>query len=117
VVICAANLFTVAIHELKDDAILLVHADTVKASEIPSQLLQPVGGRYPQVFDGCAGIPQIEFAPHPAPKFASNPAGRFGVAPVIDVGTGRIPEAGDHKDIIPEYPLFMYGCEREAFHV
>jgi hypothetical protein len=117
VIICAANLCTVAICELEYDSILLVHANTVKASEISSQLLQSVGGRYPQVFDGCAGIQQIEFALHPAPEFAANPAGRFGVAPVIDIGTGRIPEAGDHKDSIPEYPLFMYGFEMEAFNV
>jgi len=47
----------------------------------------------------------------PAPEFASNPAGRFAGAPVIDVGSRRIPEAGDHKDSIPEYPIFMYNCE------
>jgi len=117
VVVYAANLFTVAIRELEDDSILLVHADTVKASEISSQLLQPVGGRYPQILDGCAGIQRIEFALHPAPELASNPAGRFGVTPVIDVGTRRIPEAGDHKDSIPEYRLFMYGCRREGFNV
>jgi hypothetical protein len=36
---------------------------------------------------------------------------------VIDFGSRRIPEAGDHKDSIPEYPLFRYGCEMEAIHV
>jgi hypothetical protein len=51
---------------------------------------------------------------HPAPEFASDPAGRFGVAPVIDVGSRRIPEAGDHKPSIPEYTIFMYSCEIEA---
>jgi hypothetical protein len=102
VVVCAANLFTIAIRELEDDSILLVHADTVKINEM--QLLQSVGGRHPQVLDGCAGIQQIEFLLHPAPELASNPAGRFGVAPVIDVGGRCIAETGDHKDSIPEYP-------------
>jgi hypothetical protein len=103
VVICAANLFTVAIRELKDDSILLVHTDAVKASEISSQFLQVVGGRRPQVLHGCASIQQIEFALHPAPELASNPTG-FGIAPVVDVGAGRISETGDHKNSIPEYP-------------
>jgi hypothetical protein len=117
VVIYAANLFTVAIHELKDDAILLVHADTVKASEISSQPLQSVGGRRPQIFDGCASVEQIEFLLHPAPELAPNPTGRFGIAPVIDVGTGRILETGDHLYSIPEYPLVMYSFERRGSHV
>jgi hypothetical protein len=117
VVICAANLFTGAIRELKDDSILLVHADAVKAIEISSQLLKPVGGRCPQVLHGRASIQQIEFALHPVPEFAANSAGRFGVAPVIDVGTGCIPETGDHQDSIPEYPLVMYRFEMEEFYV
>jgi hypothetical protein len=117
VVVYAANLFIFAIHEPEDDSILLVHVNTVKASEISPELLQPVGGRYPQVLDGCASIQQVEFVLHPAPELASNPTGRFGVAPVIDVGSGLIPETGDHKDSIPEYPLFMYGFEMEIFHV
>jgi hypothetical protein len=109
VVVCAANLFTVAIRKLEDDSILSVHSDTVKASEISFELLQPVGGRYPQIIDGCAGIQQIEFALDAAPEFASNPAGRFAVAPVIDIGTRRIPKAGDHKR---EYTLIpgIYVC-------
>jgi hypothetical protein len=115
VVICAANLFTVAIRELKDDSILLVHPNAVKAIEISSQFLQSVGGRSPQVFDRCASVQQIELLLHPAPEFASNSAGRLGVAPVVNIGARRIPEAGDHKDIIPEYPLFVYGYELEAF--
>jgi len=117
VVVYAANLFTFAVHEPEDDSILLVYANTAKAGEISPELLQPVGGRYPQVLNGCASIQQIEFALHPAPEFASNPAGRFAVAPVIDVGSRLIPEAGDHKDSIPEYPLFMYGFEMEAVYV
>jgi hypothetical protein len=115
VVVYAANLFTFAVHEPEDDSILLVHANTVKAGKISPELLQPVGGRYPQVLDGCAGIQQIEFVLYPAPELASNPTGRFGVAPVIDVGSRLIPETGDHKDSIPEYPLFMYEFEMEAF--
>jgi hypothetical protein len=117
VIVCAANLFTIAVRELEDDSILPVHADTVKTNEISPQLLQPVGGRHPQVLDGCAGIQQIEFLLHPAPELASNPAGRFGVAPVIDVGGRYIPETGDHRNSIPEYPLCMYGFEREELHV
>jgi hypothetical protein len=116
VVVYAANLFTFAVHEPEDDSILLVHANTVKAGKISPELLQPVGGRYPQVLDGCAGIQQIEFVLYPAPELASNPTGRFGVAPVIDVGSRLIPETGDHKDSIPEYPLFMYEFETEAFY-
>jgi hypothetical protein len=114
VVVYAANLFTFAVHEPEDDSILLVHANTVKAGEISPELFQTVGGRYPQVLNGCAGIQQIEFALYPAPELASNPTGRFGVVPVIDVGSRLIPETGDHKDSIPEYPLFMYGFEMEA---
>jgi hypothetical protein len=117
VVVCAANLFTIAVRELEDDSILLVHADTVKTNEISPQLLQSVGGRHPQVLDGCAGIQQIEFLLHPAPELASNPAGRFGVAPVIDVGGRYIPKTGDHKNSIPEYSLSMYIFEAEAFYV
>jgi hypothetical protein len=116
VVVYAANLFTFAVHEPEDDSILLVRANTVKAGEISLELLQPVGGRYTQVLDGCAGIQQIEFVLYPAPELASNSTGRFGVTPVIDVGSRLIPEAGDHKDSIPEYPLFMYGFEMEAFY-
>jgi hypothetical protein len=115
VVVCAADLFTVAVRELKDDSILLVYTDAVKASEVSSQFLQPVGGRRPQVFDGCASVEQIEFLLHPAPEFAPNSAGRFGVAPVVNIGARRIAEAGDHKNSIPEYPLFMYGHKMEAF--
>ena len=114
-VICTANFFTGTIRELKDDSILLVYTDAVKTSEVSSQLLQPVGGRRPQVFDGCASVEQIEFLLHPAPEFAPNSAGRFGIAPVVNIGARRIAEAGDHKSSIPEYPLFMYGYKMEAF--
>jgi hypothetical protein len=100
-VIYTANLFTVAVRELEDDSILLAHADTVIAREISSQPLKSVSGRYPQVIDGCTGVQQIEFLPHPAPELASNPAGRFAVAPVINVGSCRIRETGDHKRSIP----------------
>jgi hypothetical protein len=96
-IISAANFFTFAVREFEYDSILLVHADTVKASEIPPQLLQSIGGRYPQVLDGRAGVEQIEFLLQPTPQLASNPAGSFAVAPVVDVGSRRIPEAGDHK--------------------
>src|SRR5260370_42183600 len=82
VVICAANFFTGAIRELKDDSILLVYTYAVKTSEVSSQFLQPVGGRRPQVFDGCASVEQIEFLLHPVSEFAPNSARRFGVAPV-----------------------------------
>jgi hypothetical protein len=117
VVIGTANFFTVAVRKLEDDSILLVDADTVKASEISSQLLQSVGGRDSQVFDGGRGIQQVEFLLNAVPELTLNPAGRFGVAPVIDVGCGRIPETGDHEDSIPEYTISMYSCEREEFHV
>jgi hypothetical protein len=95
---------------------LLVNADTVKISEISSQLLQPIGGRCPQVFDGCTGVQQIELALHTVPEVAPNPAGGFGVAPVVDVGGRGIPEARDHKSSIPEYSLVMYSGEMETFH-
>ena len=116
-VIGAANLCTIAGREFEYDSILLVHADTVEASECSSQLLQSISGRYPQVVDRCAGIQHIEFLLHPAPEFASNPAGSFAIVPVIDVGGRRIPEAGDHKDSIPEYPLVVYSCESRGIHV
>jgi hypothetical protein len=94
-----------------------VHANTVKAGAISPELLQPVGGKYPQVLDGGARIQQIEFVLYPAPELASNPRGAFGVVPVIDIRSRLIPETGDHRDSIPEYPLFMYKFEVEAFHV
>jgi hypothetical protein len=114
VVIRAANLFTIAVREFEYNSILLVHANTVKAGEIAPQLFQSIGRRDPEVVDGCAGIQQIEFLLHPTPQLAPNPAGRFAIAPVIDVGSRRIPEAGDHRHSIPEYPLFMYSSETEA---
>ena len=94
-----------------------VHANTVKAGAISPELLQPVGGKYPQVLDGGARIQQIEVVLYPAPELASNPRGAFGVVPVIDIRSRLIPETGDHRDSIPEYPLFMYKFEVEAFHV
>jgi len=103
----AANLFTVAVRELKDDSVPLVDADAVKASPVSAQLFQPIRRRYPQVFDRCAGVQQIEFLLHPTPELAANPAGRLAVAPVVNIGSRRIPEAGDHKDSIPEY---RYSC-------
>jgi hypothetical protein len=115
-IISAADLFAVAIREPEDDSILLVHADTVKAGEISSELLQPIGGRDAQIRDGCAGIQQIEILLHPAPEFMSNSAGRFAVAPVIDVGRRRIPETGDHKTSIPEYTISMYSAVMEVTH-
>ena len=47
-VIRAADLFTVAIRELEDDPVLLVHANAVMTGEISSQLLQPVRERTTQ---------------------------------------------------------------------
>jgi hypothetical protein len=117
VAIYAANLFTFAVHEPEDDSILLVHANTVKAGAISAELLQAVGGRYPQVPDGGARIQQIEFVLYPAPELGSHPTGAFGVVPVIDIRSRLIPETGDHGDSIPEYPLFMYNFEVEAFPV
>jgi hypothetical protein len=117
VVVDAANLFTFAVHEPEDDSIVLVHANTVKAGEISPELLQPIGGRYPHILNGCAGVQQIEFVLYPAPELASNPTGAFGVVPVIDIRSRLIPETGDHGDGIPEYPLFVYRLEVEAFHV
>jgi hypothetical protein len=117
VVVDAANLFTFAVHEPEDDSIRLVHAHTVKAGAISPELLQAVGGRYPQVPDGGARIQQIEFVLYPAPELASNPTGAFGVVPVIGLRSRLIPETGDHGDSIPEYPLFVYKFEVEAFHV
>src|ERR1700737_3776540 len=108
VVIRAANLFTIAVREFEYNSILLVHANTVKAGEIAPQLFQSIGGRDPQVVDGCESIQQIEFLPPPAPPPAPKPGGCFSVAPVIDGGSRRIPEAADHRHSIPEYPLFMY---------
>jgi hypothetical protein len=117
VVIRAANLFTIAVREFEYNSILLVHANTVKAGEIAPQLFQSIGRRDPEVVDGCAGIQQIKFLLHPTPQLAPNPAGRFAIAPVIDVGSRRIPEAADHRHSIPEYPLFMYSSETEAYSV
>src|ERR1700737_5137870 len=113
VVIRAANLFTIAVREFEYNSILLVHANTVKAGEIAPQLVLSIGRRDPQVVDGCASIQQIEFLLHPTPQLAPNPAGCFTVAPVIDVGSRRIPEAADHRHSIPESPLFMYISETE----
>jgi hypothetical protein len=93
VVVYAANLFPFAVHEPEDDAIRLVHANTVKAGSISPEPLPPVGGRYPQVLEGRARIQQIEFVLYP------------------------VAETGDHGDSIPEYPLFVYKLEVEAFHV
>jgi hypothetical protein len=117
VVVYAANLFTFAVHKPEDDSIRLVHGNTVKAGAISPELLQPVGGRYPQVLDGRARIQKIEFVLYLAPELASNPTGAFGVVPVIDIRSRLIPETGDHGDSIPEYSLFMYKFEMEAFHV
>src|SRR5260221_5979846 len=116
-IISAANFFTFAVREFEYESILLVHADTVKASAIPPQLLQSIGGRHPQIFDGRTCIQQIEFLLQPTPQLASNAAGSFAVAPVVDVGSRRIPEAGDHKDNIPEYPAFMDGNGKRGTHV
>ena len=113
-IIGAADFFTVAIREFEDDSILLVHADTVIASEISFQLLQSIGGRYPQILYGCAGIQQIEFALHTAPEHASDPPGRLAVTPMIDVRCRGIAEAGDHNRSIPEYRLFMYISKKVA---
>jgi hypothetical protein len=40
VVIGTTNLFTVAVRELKDNAILLIHADTEETGEISAKLFQ-----------------------------------------------------------------------------
>jgi hypothetical protein len=117
VVVYAANLFPFAVHEPEDDAIRLVRANTVKAGSISPEPLPPVGGRYPQVLDGRARIQQVEFVLYPAPELASNPKGAFGVVPVIDIRSRLIAETRDHGDSIPEYPLFVYKLEVEAFHV
>ena len=95
-VVGAANLGTVAVREFEYDSILLVYADTVEAGESSPQFLQSIGRGDPQVFDGRAGIQQIEFLLHPAPELASNPTGSFAVVPVIDIRRRRISEAGDH---------------------
>ena len=101
----------------KTNSILVVDTNTVLPLPISAELLQAVGGRYPQVPDGGARIQQIEFVLYPAPELASNPTGAFGVVPAIDIRSRLIPETGDHGDSIPEYPLFMYKFEVEAFHV
>jgi hypothetical protein len=110
-VIGAAYRFTSSIREFEDDSILLVHSDTIKASEISPQFFQPVAGRYPQIFDNSASIEQIEFLLQSAPKLASDLAGRSAIGPMINVGGRRIPKAGDHTAIIPEYSLPMYDAK------
>jgi len=107
-IISAANLFAVAVRELEYDSILLVHPDTVKTCEIASQLLQSIRRRHSQIVDGRAGVQQVKFLLHPAPEFPSNAASRFAGAAVINVGSRGIPEAGNHLDSIPDYPVFMY---------
>jgi hypothetical protein len=101
VVIGTTNLLTIAIHEFEYDSILPVHADTVEAGAVSSQLFQSVGRRNSQVFDGRGGIQQIEFPLNPAPALGLDPAGRLAAASVMDVGGCRIPETGDHECSIP----------------
>src|SRR5260221_14782289 len=79
-IISAANFFTFAVREFEYDSILLVHADSVKASAIPAQLLESIGGRHPHIFDVRICIQQIEFLLHPIPQLASNAAWMFAVA-------------------------------------
>jgi hypothetical protein len=91
----------VASDKPEHNPILVVHTNTVKASEIAFKLLQPVGGRDPEILNGCAGIQQIEFFLYARPNLSWQLAGRFGIATVIDVGRGRIRETDDHFLIIP----------------
>ena len=56
VVICAADLFAVAVGKLEHDSVLLVHADTVEVTQFSSQFLQSVRGGRPQVHEGCTRI-------------------------------------------------------------
>jgi len=70
VIICAANLFTVAIRKLEEQSILLVHTNTMKAGEISPEFFQSVGGRNAQVLERRAGVHQVEFLLYSAPKFA-----------------------------------------------
>jgi hypothetical protein len=115
-VIGAANLLAVAVRESKDDSILLINADTPKASEISATLFEAIGGKCPQILDRGAGIQQVEFLLHSAPEFAPDPAGGFRVVPVIEIGGRGIPETGDHGKSIPEYTLSVYTFRAEAFH-
>jgi len=108
VVIRTANVLKVASDNPEHDPILVVHTNTVKASEITFKLLQPIGGRDPQIVNGCACIQQIEFLLHSCPNLSWQLAGRFGIATVIDVGRGRVREADDHCLIIHYYRVVMY---------
>jgi|SRR5580704_16993316 hypothetical protein len=116
-IISAANVFTVAVRKSEYDPILLVHADTVEASHVPAQFLQSIRGRNPQILNGCAGIEQVEFLLHSVPEFASDLAGGFAIVSVINVGGRRVPEAGDHRESILEYPISVYSIEAEAARV
>jgi len=44
--------------------------------------------------------------PNTAPELASDLTGRLVSLSMINVAVVRTPNAGDHKDSIPEYPLF-----------
>src|ERR1700684_2902924 len=105
--VSAANVFTVAVRELKDNSILPIDADTEKAGEISAKLFQPVGRWNPQVIDRGAGIQQVEFLRHAAPEFAPDLAGGFRVAPVIDIGGRGIPPAGGQRHSKPGYTVSM----------
>jgi hypothetical protein len=106
----------VAVREPKDDSILLINADTPKASETSAKLFEATSGRCPQILDRGAGIQQVEFLLYSAPEFAPDRAGGFPVVPVIDIGGRGIPETGDHGESIPEYTISVYTFAAEAFH-
>ena len=97
VVISAAHLLALTGYETENDSILLIHTDTVKPIKIASELLQSVRRRNSQVFERGTGIQQIELLLYSPSKHARQLTSSFALAPVKNVGRGRVREADNHS--------------------
>jgi hypothetical protein len=96
VIVGTAHVERVWAFEAEHNPILIVHANSVKPSQITAEGVQPVPGRHSQILEARDGVELIKSATHDWPEFARNPPSRPTVGAVPDVPRRVICESPDH---------------------
>jgi hypothetical protein len=89
----------------KANTILLIDSNAVLAGTIPSQGLEVIAGRYPEIGQFLSRIDLVELPPGNGPEgLGTCLAGHGGVDTIEDVFRSAVCEAADHLDMIARLP-------------
>ena len=95
-IVCNHDILRIALDPAKDNAILVIDPDPMKACPIPFQGFQSVSGWNPQVPKFRGGIEHVKLSRGNSPNRLRNSAGGLSFEPIVDIFSCLIGKVDNH---------------------